>query len=73
MGRPIWRYHHISVWSLVLLEVPAWLPQRTAPIPDTRIRAGGAWSNYPFFRSGNVIVTSVQEGMFVLRPRRTVF
>ncbi|HSJ08709.1 MAG TPA: choice-of-anchor B family protein, partial [Longimicrobiales bacterium] len=33
----------------------------------------GAWSNYPFFRSGNVIVTSVQEGLFVLKPRRPVF
>ena len=29
----------------------------------------GAWSNYPFFDSGTVIVTSVQEGMFLLRKR----
>jgi len=29
----------------------------------------GAWSNYPFFESGTIIVTSLQEGMFVLRKR----
>ncbi len=30
---------------------------------------GGAWSNYPFFESGTVIVTSMQEGLFVLKKR----
>ena len=30
---------------------------------------GGAWSNYPYFPSGTVIVTSMQEGLFVLRKR----
>jgi choice-of-anchor B domain-containing protein len=29
----------------------------------------GAWSNYPFFESGNIVVTSMREGMFVLRHR----
>ncbi|HEX6133128.1 MAG TPA: choice-of-anchor B family protein [Longimicrobiales bacterium] len=29
----------------------------------------GAWSTYPFFRSGTVIVTSLQEGLFLLKPR----
>jgi choice-of-anchor B domain-containing protein len=35
----------------------------------------GSWSNYPFFESGTVIVTSMREGLFLLkvRPRRTVF
>lgn len=28
----------------------------------------GAWSNYPYFDSGNVIVSGVGEGLFVLRP-----
>jgi choice-of-anchor B domain-containing protein len=27
----------------------------------------GAWSNYPFFRSGVVIFTSVREGLFIVR------
>ena len=30
---------------------------------------GGAWSNYPFFESGIVVVSSWSEGLFVLRPR----
>lgn len=29
----------------------------------------GAWSTYPFFESGLVLVTSLQEGAFLLRPR----
>jgi choice-of-anchor B domain-containing protein len=33
----------------------------------------GAWSTYPFFKSGTIIVTSVQEGMFLLKKRPVVF
>ncbi|MFT4606272.1 MAG: choice-of-anchor B domain-containing protein, partial [Rhodothermales bacterium] len=33
----------------------------------------GAWSTYPFFESGTVIVTSLQEGLFVLRQRKEAF
>ena len=29
----------------------------------------GAWSTYPFFDSGSIIVTSLQEGLFVLKKR----
>ena len=29
----------------------------------------GAWSSYPYFNSGIVIVSSIGEGVFVLRPR----
>lgn len=34
----------------------------------------GSWSNYPFFESGTVIVTSMREGLFLLkvRPRITI-
>ena len=28
----------------------------------------GAWSNYPYFESGNVIVSGIEEGFFVLFP-----
>ncbi len=28
----------------------------------------GTWSNYPYFASGNVIVSSIDRGLFVLRP-----
>ncbi|MBK7241845.1 MAG: choice-of-anchor B family protein [Flavobacteriales bacterium] len=32
----------------------------------------GAWGNYPFFKSGIVIVSSIYEGLFVLRPKLSV-
>jgi len=31
----------------------------------------GAWSNYPFFASGIVIVGGIEQGLFVLLPTRT--
>jgi choice-of-anchor B domain-containing protein len=30
---------------------------------------GGSWSNYPFFESGLIVVTSMSEGLFVLKSR----
>jgi len=27
----------------------------------------GAWSNYPYFPSGTIVVSSIGEGLFVLR------
>jgi choice-of-anchor B domain-containing protein len=35
----------------------------------------GSWSNFPYFESGKIIVTSMREGLFVVRhrPRPTVF
>jgi choice-of-anchor B domain-containing protein len=29
----------------------------------------GSWSNYPFFESGTIIVSSIREGLFLLRKR----
>jgi choice-of-anchor B domain-containing protein len=28
----------------------------------------GAWSNYPYFASGNVVVSHIEQGLFVLKP-----
>ncbi len=33
---------------------------------------GGAWTAYPFFESGVVAVSSMNEGLFLLRPRPAV-
>jgi choice-of-anchor B domain-containing protein len=41
----------------------------TAPYLEPEPGFSGTWSNYPFFESGTVIVSSVQEGMFVVRKR----
>ncbi|MFQ5678723.1 MAG: choice-of-anchor B family protein [Gemmatimonadota bacterium] len=41
----------------------------TVPYGENTAGFGGSWSNYPFFPSGIVIVTSGNEGLFVLRKR----
>lgn len=40
----------------------------TYPPDDAPGFSNGAWSNYPFFASGIVVVSSIREGFFVLRP-----
>jgi choice-of-anchor B domain-containing protein len=40
----------------------------TVPHGEDEPSFGGSWSNYPFFESGNILVTSGSEGLFVLRP-----
>ena len=29
----------------------------------------GSWSNYPFFESGTIVVSSIKEGLFLLKKR----
>ncbi|SVD28973.1 uncharacterized protein METZ01_LOCUS381827, partial [marine metagenome] len=44
----------------------------TVPYGDNSAGMGGSWSNYPFFESGIVIVTSGREGLFVLKRRQPI-
>jgi choice-of-anchor B domain-containing protein len=32
----------------------------------------GAWNNYPFFASGNVIISGMEQGLFVVKPKLNV-
>jgi choice-of-anchor B domain-containing protein len=41
----------------------------TVPWGDDVPGFAGSWSNYPYFKSGIVVVTSMREGMFILRFR----
>jgi len=41
----------------------------TVPFGDDGPRFDGTWSNYPFFESGIIAVTSMSEGLFLLRYR----
>jgi choice-of-anchor B domain-containing protein len=36
---------------------------------DDHTGFAGTWGNYPFFDSGTVVVTGIEEGLFVLKPR----
>ncbi len=40
----------------------------TQPYGDNSSGFQGAWSNYPYFDSGIVVVSSIGEGLFVLEP-----
>jgi len=51
------------------LAMSAWFDTYTA---NNGTSYNGAWGNYPFFASGIVLVSSVGEGLFVLRPRLSV-
>ncbi|MDX1548784.1 MAG: choice-of-anchor B family protein [Rhodothermales bacterium] len=39
--------------------------------PNNGTSFSGAWSNYPYFASGTVVVSSIGEGLFVLQPAAT--
>ncbi|HRP08730.1 MAG TPA: choice-of-anchor B family protein, partial [Gemmatimonadales bacterium] len=36
---------------------------------DDATSFNGAWSNYPYFKSGTIVVTSIGEGLFLVRDR----
>ncbi|MGE0354512.1 MAG: choice-of-anchor B family protein [Gemmatimonadales bacterium] len=41
----------------------------TVPFGEDMPGFAGSWSNYPFFPSGTIVVTSMQEGLFILKHR----
>lgn len=45
----------------------------TVPYGTNTPGFGGSWSNFPFFQSGVILVTSGNEGLFILKKRETVF
>ena len=44
----------------------------TYPAHDSSGFGIGSWGNYPFFESGTVIVSSIEEGLFILKPTALV-
>jgi len=44
----------------------------TVPYGENVAGFGGSWSNYPFFESGTIVVTSGDEGLFVVRAEEGV-
>jgi len=43
----------------------------TVPYGENAPGFAGTWSNYPFFESGTIVVTSMREGLFLLKKRET--
>ncbi|CAD5120259.1 DgyrCDS8828 [Dimorphilus gyrociliatus] len=62
--------------GLRILEInkPDWTLEEVAyfdvmPKEIGEVKFQGSWSNYPYFKSRNVIVNSIEFGLFVVRPR----
>jgi choice-of-anchor B domain-containing protein len=43
----------------------------TAPTQSDTPGFSGSWGNYPYFKSGNWIASSMNEGLFVLKKKET--
>ncbi|MFQ5705040.1 MAG: choice-of-anchor B family protein [Gemmatimonadales bacterium] len=43
----------------------------STPYGDNEASFGGSWSNYPFFKSGVVLLSSMKEGLFILKKKET--
>jgi choice-of-anchor B domain-containing protein len=41
----------------------------TMPVGENRTGFAGSWSNYPYFESGTIAVSSIGEGLFLLKKR----
>ena len=41
----------------------------TVPYGENNPGFGGSWSNYPYFKSGAIVVTSMNEGLFVVKKK----
>ena len=41
----------------------------TVPVGENGPGFGGSWSNYPYFKSGIIIVSSSNEGLFILKKK----
>jgi choice-of-anchor B domain-containing protein len=37
--------------------------------PDDEAEFNGAWSNFPYYASNTVVVSGIEQGLFVLKPR----
>lgn len=42
----------------------------TMPVGDNDPGFAGSWSNYPFFESGTIVVSSIGEGLFILKKNQ---
>ena len=64
---------YCNVWILDLGCAAEPDPQEVAFFdvypPNNNRRFSGSWSNYPFFESGTVVVSSIEQGLFVLQPQ----
>ena len=72
-GRYMYQSNYVSGLRIIDVSDPENLVEvayfDTVPWGEDTAGFAGSWSNYPYFESGNIIVTSMREGLFVLKQR----
>ncbi len=75
-GPYMYQSNYVSGLRVIDVSDPANLREvgyfDTVPFGEDVPGFAGSWSNYPFFNSGLVVVTSMREGLFVLKKREEV-
>ena len=73
-GNLMYQSNYVSGLRIIDISDPANPVQvgyfDTVPWTEDAPGFDGSWSNYPFFESGTIIVTSGSEGLFMLRKRQ---
>jgi choice-of-anchor B domain-containing protein len=72
-GRYMYQSNYVAGLRVIDISDPA-SPRETGyldtvPYGENQPGYAGSWSNYPYFRSGTIVVTSGREGLFVVRHR----
>lgn len=72
-GRYMFESNYVSGLRVIDIADPAHPVEvgyfDTVPFGDNVPGFAGSWSNYPYFPSGTIVVTSMREGLFVVRHR----
>jgi choice-of-anchor B domain-containing protein len=73
-GRYMYQSNYVSGLRVIDVADPAHPKEvgyfDTVPFGENVPGFAGSWSNYPFFKSGTIVVTSMREGLFVLKHRK---
>ena len=73
-GRYMYQSNYVSGLRIIDVADPANPVEvgyfDTVPYGENVPGFAGTWSNYPYFKSGAIVVTSMREGLFVLRHRQ---
>jgi choice-of-anchor B domain-containing protein len=72
-GKYMYQSNYVSGLRVIDISDPA-NPRETGsfdtvPFGENVPGFAGSWSNYPYFKSGTIVVTSMREGLFVLKHR----
>jgi choice-of-anchor B domain-containing protein len=76
VGNLMYQSHYFAGFRIVDISDPT-SPREvayfdTVPGDNNKPGFGGSWSNYPYFSSGVIVVTSGQEGLFLLKKKETL-